>query len=131
MVYLAPYKVHFCIPHHHSHLSSCGYYVVDRLYFSQVLSLSSLRTEGWTNEWPIMSVTARGRSASSYLKQQLIIKPRWWTGQTGIKVFIFIFISGDKPCLGHRSSPGGPYTWLTYNEVPTAWYMYRSVTSQN
>ena len=34
------------------------------------------------------------------------------------------FISGDKPCLGHRSSPGGPYTWLTYNEVPTAWYMY-------
>lgn len=26
-------------------------------------------------------------------------------------------ISGDKPCLGHRSSPGGPYTWLTYNEV--------------
>lgn len=26
-------------------------------------------------------------------------------------------ISGDKPCLGYRSSPGGPYAWLTYNEV--------------
>ena len=24
---------------------------------------------------------------------------------------------GDKPCLGYRSSPGGPYAWLTYNEV--------------
>lgn len=26
-------------------------------------------------------------------------------------------ISGDKPCLGYRTSPGGPYAWLTYNEV--------------
>ncbi|XP_068706539.1 long-chain-fatty-acid--CoA ligase 1-like [Montipora foliosa] len=26
-------------------------------------------------------------------------------------------LSGDKPCLGFRSSPGGPYAWLTYNEV--------------
>ncbi|RMX40434.1 hypothetical protein pdam_00009465 [Pocillopora damicornis] len=26
-------------------------------------------------------------------------------------------LSGDKPCLGYRSSPGGPYAWLTYNEV--------------
>ena len=26
-------------------------------------------------------------------------------------------VSGDKPCLGYRSSPGGPYAWLTYNEV--------------
>ncbi|XP_074608164.1 long-chain-fatty-acid--CoA ligase 1-like [Acropora palmata] len=26
-------------------------------------------------------------------------------------------LSGNKPCLGYRSSPGGPYAWLTYNEV--------------
>lgn len=26
-------------------------------------------------------------------------------------------LSGDKPCLGYRSSPGGPYAWLTYKEV--------------
>ncbi|EDO46335.1 predicted protein [Nematostella vectensis] len=26
-------------------------------------------------------------------------------------------ISGDKPCLGHRVTEGGPYEWLTYNEV--------------
>ncbi|XP_015758915.1 PREDICTED: long-chain-fatty-acid--CoA ligase 1-like [Acropora digitifera] len=26
-------------------------------------------------------------------------------------------LSGNKPCLGYRSSPGGPYTWLTYNEM--------------
>lgn len=46
-----------------------------------------------------MSVTARGRSASSYLKQQLIIKPRWWTGQTGIKVFIFILFQATSHAL--------------------------------
>lgn len=26
-------------------------------------------------------------------------------------------ISGDRPCLGYRTSPDGPYEWLTYNEV--------------
>jgi long-chain acyl-CoA synthetase len=25
--------------------------------------------------------------------------------------------TGDKPCLGQRSSPDGPFDWLTYNEV--------------
>ena len=29
----------------------------------------------------------------------------------------FMLYLGDKPCLGYRSSPGGPYAWLTYNEV--------------
>ncbi|XP_031548875.1 long-chain-fatty-acid--CoA ligase 1-like [Actinia tenebrosa] len=26
-------------------------------------------------------------------------------------------ISGDKPCLGQRSSPDGPFEWLSYDEV--------------
>ena len=33
------------------------------------------------------------------------------------KCSFITIVSGDKPCLGYRSSPGGPYAWLTYSEV--------------
>lgn len=77
----------------------CCYYVVDRLYFCQVLSLSSLRRDDWTNTWPIVPVTARERRANSYLKQQLVIEPRWWAGQTVITKSYFFLFQGTSHAL--------------------------------
>ena len=122
-VYLAPCKYIYSSSPQPSLF--CGYCLVDRLYFCQVLSLSSPRRDDWTNEWPIVSVTTRGRSASSYLKQQLVIEHRWWAGQTVITKSYFFLFQGTSHALVTVAVQEVHIPGLhTMRYLRTAWYMY-------